>query len=284
MARPRIEPITDARLKSVAEFLHEHLNRDRTPEVWVDDFTRSRRPESPNYGFCLLDEDRLVGVIGALYGERERDGKQEKLCNITSWCVLSEYRQHSTRLAMALLAQGDDLTYTDFSPTKVVAATLKFLKFNELDERRAVSFNLPLPFPFAKLLTSHDDIARHLSGNELQDFEAHRHLPWLQHVLLIHGGQTCHVIYKRVHVKGLGAAHVLHVGNPSLYQKCAGRLAIHWMLHGMPLSIVELRTVPEPPRPYLVQTGFTRKVVRAPAHMSENVDYLYSETLLFDLT
>jgi len=284
MARPSIEPVTDERLEAVATFLHEHLNGSRSAQVWADDFRRSRRPESPNYGFCLLDEGRLVGVIGALYGNRLRDGKAEQLCNITSWCVLQEYRQHSTRLAMAVLGQGDERTYTDFSPTKVVAATLKFLKFNELDERRAVSVNLPRWVPGVRLFKQHADIAAGLSGDALRAFEHHRDLPWLRHLLITRSGKACHVIYKPVRIKGLGAAHVLHVGDAQLYREAAGRLALHWLLQGLPLSVVELRTVPQPPRPYRVQTGFTRKVVRPAPGMSDNVDYLYSETLLFDLT
>lgn len=283
MARPSIEPITDERLEEVSVFLHRHLNGTRLPEVWAADFRRSWRAESPNYGFCLLDQGQLVGVIGALYADRLRDGQHEQLCNITSWCVLPEYRQHSTRLAMAVLGQGER-TYTDFSPTKVVAATLKFLKFSELDERRAVSLNLPAWRPGLRLHTQPDAIAAHLSGDALQVFEHHRRLPWLRHLLLTHGERTCHVIYKPTKVKGLGAAHVLHASDPALYRRGAGRLAAHWLLRGLPFSSVELRLVPDPPRPYRLQTGFTRKVVKPAPGMSENVDYLYSETLLFDLT
>jgi hypothetical protein len=283
MARPSIEPVTDEALDEIGAFLHQHLNSARSPEVWARDFRRSRRPETPNHGFCLRDEGRLVGVIGALYGDRQRDGKPEQLCNITSWCVLPEYRQHSTRLAISILAQGDR-TYTDFSPTKVVAATLKFLKFVELDERRAVSPNLPRWFAGVRLHTRPDAIATHLNGDALRAFEHHRDLPWLRHLLLTHNGRACHVIYKPDRVKGWGAARVLHVSDPALYRRGAGRLALHWLSRGLMFNVVELRLVAEPLRPYLLQTGFTRKVVRPATGMSDNVDYLYSETLLFDLT
>ena len=283
MARPSIEPVTDASLDEIAAFLHEHLNADRSPQVWARDFRRGRRPESPNYGFCLRDEGRLVGVIGALYADRERDGRVEQLCNITSWCVLPDYRQHSTRLAMSVLGQGAR-TYTDFSPTKVVAATLKFLKFTELDERRAVSLNLPRWSSGVRLFTKAEDIATHLKGDARVAFEHHRELPWLRHLLLTCGERACHVIYKPVRIKGWGAAHVLHASDPQLYAQGAGRLAAHWLARGLPFSVVELRLVPNPPRPYRLQEGFTRKVVRPAPGLSDNVDYLYSETLLFDLT
>lgn len=283
MARPTIEPIREDGLAEFADFLHEHLNSSRTPTVWAADFRRSLRPESPNYGFCLRDGGRLVGSIGALYADRIRDGCAERLCNITSWCVLPEYRQHSTRLAMAVLAQGER-TYTDFSPTKVVAATLRFLKFSELDERRAVCVNLPGWSAGVQLHHQAPAIVSSLSGPARRAYEDHRHLPWLHHLVLEGGLDRCHVIYKRVRVKGIPAAFVLHADHAALYARGARRLAAYWLARGLPLSVVEMRTVPTPPWPYRVQSGFNRKVVLPQAGLSANVDYLYSETLLFDLT
>jgi hypothetical protein len=283
MARPTIEPIEEAGLDEFASFLHQHLNRDRSPEVWAADFRRSRRPESPNYGFSLHDDGRLVGGIGALYADRVRQGQAERLCNITSWCVLPEYRQHSTRLVMALLAQGDRV-YTDFSPTKVVAATLRFLKFSELDDRRAVCVNLPRWSAGFRLRTQANDIESSLRDEALRAYRDHRNLPWLNHLVLERDDRRCHVIYKKIQVKGVPAAFVLHADDPTLYASGAGRLAAHWWSRGLPLSVVELRTIPTAPRPHRVQSGFNRKVVLAPAGLSTNIDYLYSETLLFDLT
>src|SRR5687768_11679904 len=97
-----------------------------------------------NFGYLLRDEGQVVGGIGAFYGDRVIRGRRHRTCNITSWCVLDSHRQQSTRLAMALLGQSG-LHFTNFSPTTVVAGTLKFLKFKELDGRRAVVFNLPWP-------------------------------------------------------------------------------------------------------------------------------------------
>jgi len=284
MARPTIEAITDATLDEFAALLHQQLNASRSAALWAADFRRCMRPESPNYGFALRDNGHLVGGIGALYADRTVAGRRERYCNITSWCVLPDYRQHSTRLAMALLAQGERV-YTDFSPTKVVAATLRFLKFTELDERRAVSLNLPGLGCGVRVLTRHEQIAAALPADARAAYDAHRQLPWLHHLALVEGdGAACHVIYRRSRIKGLPAAHVLHVGDAAVYRRGRAALARHFWRRGLPFSVVELRTVAAPPKPYLLQTGFTRKVVLAPADAFSNVDYLYSETLLFDLT
>lgn len=280
--RPSIEPIDEDSLDEFAAFLHAHLNRARTPDVWAADFRRSRRPESPNYGFALRDQGRLVGGIGALYANRAINGHLQRFCNITSWCVLDAFRQHSTRLAMAVLAQGD-MTYTDFSPTPVVGSTLRFLKFTELDDRRAVALNLPGWLPGVRVLSHASAIREQLSGEALQIFEDHHRHPWLQHLLVGDAHGWCHVIYRRSRIRQLPAAQVLHVGNREVFARTYRSVATHWLLVGLPVTLVEFRLTAHPPWPHAVQSGFNRKLVLTRALDPEQVDYLYSESLAFDL-
>ena len=77
-----------------------------------------------NHGFAIRNTaGRMVGGIGAIYAERIIRGRPERFCNITSWCVLDEYRSHSMRLAMALVSQPG-YHFTDLSPTTIVAGSL----------------------------------------------------------------------------------------------------------------------------------------------------------------
>ena len=137
MARPTIEPITAATLPEFAAFLHQHLGFERSPQAWVDGFTNDWMIDAPNHGFVLRVDAEIVGGIGAIYASRQIDGATLRFCNITSWCVLDQYRRQSMRLAMALIEQ-EGYHFTDFSPTRVVGETLKFLKFRTLDERQVV--------------------------------------------------------------------------------------------------------------------------------------------------
>jgi len=41
----------------------------------------------------------------ALYSERLVEGRLERFCNLTSWCVLPDYRSRSISLLTALLRQ-----------------------------------------------------------------------------------------------------------------------------------------------------------------------------------
>ena len=282
-ARPTIEPIEDDTLDEFAAFLHEHLNRARTPAVWAADFRRHRRPEAPNYGFALRDQGVLVGGIGALYADRPLNGRLERFCNITSWCVLNTHRQHSTRLAMAVLDQGER-TYTDFSPTQVVGSTLRFLKFTELDDRRAVMLNLPAWQPGVQLHTEDAQIRARLQGEALQAYEDHRELPWLSHLVVGTADGWCHVVCRRSQVRGVPAALVLHLSDRAVFARCLRSVMAHLLRRGFVFTMVECRFLDrEPAWPHHIQSGFNRKLVRTQSLDPARVDYLYSESLAFDL-
>jgi len=101
----RVCPIADSDVRSVAEFLHTHLNSRVTTEAWVRSLDVPWRVEAPNHGFMLLDDDTIVGAYLAFYSERTIDGRRERFCNLGAWCVLPSHRFHSIRLLKALLAQ-----------------------------------------------------------------------------------------------------------------------------------------------------------------------------------
>ena len=208
MARPLIEAVTDASLPEFAEFLHQHLQSSRSAEQWAQGLRVQWCADQPNYGFVVRNEGKIVGGIGAYYADRVIDGKPERFCNITSWCVLDAFRQQSMRLAMSVVSQPG-WHFTDFSPTKVVGSTLKFFKFKELDEHVAVILNLPSVGFGVQVLSGAADIESSLQGEALRIYRDHARFPWLRHVLLKKGSQCCHIIYKRRSFKGLPAADVL---------------------------------------------------------------------------
>lgn len=282
MSRPVIETVEDHNLAEFAAFLHGHLNSSRSVEAWVADFRGARRPETPNYGFVVRDQGRIVGAIGALYAERLIDGRPERFCNITSWCVLDAFRAQSMRLAMALLAQPG-WHFTDFSPTKVVGATLKFLKFVELDESLAVMPNLPGWPGGARVLTTPADLQRVLQGSALQDYQAHARFEWLRHLAVGTPAGWCHVIYKKRQLRGLPVAGLLHASDKTLLEQHLGALRTHLLLAGFVFTQIECRWLSRPPPRARIQTGFNRKVFLSKTLLPPQIDYLYSESVIFDL-
>lgn len=282
MARPLIEPVTDATLPEFAQFLHQHLQSSRSAEEWAQGLRTNWSAEQPNYGFVVRNEGQIVGGIGAYYADRVIGGKAERFCNITSWCVLDAFRQQSMRLAMSVVSQPG-WHFTDFSPTKVVGATLKFFKFKELDEQVAVILNRPALSLGVQLISQSADIEASLNGEALRIYRDHSRFPWLQHVLLKKGPQICHVIYKRRSFKRLPSAEVLYLSDPQLFSEKFSALGGHLLLRGMVSTHVERRFLDDIPGLHKLRSGFNPKVYLSPSLIDAQIDYLYSETMALDL-
>lgn len=282
MARPLIEPVTNATLPEFAQFLHQHLQSSRSAEQWAEGLKMNWSTEQPNFGFVIRDEGRIVGGIGAYYSDRMLNGKTERFCNITSWCVLDAFRQQSMRLAMSVVSQPG-WHFTDFSPTKVVGATLKFFKFKELDEQVAVILNRPCLGLGVQVLSRRTDIEASLDGESLRVYRDHACFPWLRHVLMKKGSQTCHVIYKRRSFKGLPSADVLYLSDRQLFSEHFSHLGGHFLLRGMVSTHVERRFLDVVPGVHKLRSGFNPKVYLSQSLSDSQIDYLYSETMALDL-
>ena len=282
MAQPAIEPITAESLPEFAAFLHANLKTSRSPEAWIEGLSKSWGMSAPNHGFMLRDEGKIVGGIGAYYVERTIHGQPQRVCNITSWCVLDAYRKQSMRLAMALIGQ-QGYHFTDFSPTKTVGGVLQFLKFRPLDERQAVIANLPWPALGSELLIRPTDMEKALEGDALRIYRDHAAFPWLRHVLIGTREKWCHVIYKRTRFKWLPSAHVLYLSDPAVFERHYFRLARHFLAHGLASTHVDCRFLSRRPWPSAIRSGFNAKVYLSATLSEKDIDYLYSETMALDL-
>jgi hypothetical protein len=280
--RPIVEAVTDATVGEFAAFLHEHLDSSRSTADWIDGLRTHWGATRPNYGYILRDKGRIVGGIGAIYADRVVHGESVALCNITSWCVLDDYRQQSMRLAISLVSQPG-YHFTDFSPTRTVAGVLQFLKFRPIDERQAVIFNLPW-FPLGtRILTAPSDIAKALDRDAIRIYRDHERFRWLRHVLVGDGDRWCHVIYKIGRFKNLPSARVIHVGDGGLTPRMVRRLCAHLLRKGMATSHIEMRFLPEPPWPARIRAGFIPKLFASATLAAADIDNLYSESVAMDL-
>ncbi len=287
MALPSLQPIRDEDLPEFCRFLTEHLSNERTPEAWAEAFRQNWCPNKPNNGFMIRHEGRIVGGIGAIYAERTIRGKTERFCNITSWCVLDAFRTQSGRLAMALVSQPG-FHFTDLTPTEVVSRTLQFLKFKPMDERHFVWPNFPwLPAPplATRVVSDAEQIAALLPAEDAAAYRDHRHLPWLNHLAVGHGGRWTYVVWRKTRLKGVTGAMVLAVGDAELFLR--GRLAFggHLLLrHGLPYTRIEARLLPRLPRASWVLSGYRNKVYRSDTLGERDISNLYTELVALDLS
>jgi hypothetical protein len=285
MPLPSLHPITDQDLAPFCHFLRANLN-DRIPlDDWVAAFRRPWLDDKPNNGFLIrADDGDIVGGIGALYSGQPIDGRIERLCNITSWCVLEDYRAQSMRLAMAVVSQPG-YHFTDLTPTDVVAGSLKFLKFKAMDPTVLL---LPhRPWTGAQGMTATDApsaLEQQLSGAALRSWQAHRDLPWLSHAMVGRDSDWCHVIYKTVLVKRMRCAKILGLSDPGLWLHGHGAFGRHLLMRrAMVGSWVEQRLLPRRPDGALTLEGYKSKMFRSDSLSEAQISNLYSELTALDL-
>jgi hypothetical protein len=284
MSLPSILPLEDEHLREYCEFLHENMAQSHRVEDWVQAFKTRWIEDKPNNGFIMRNKaGEIVGGIGAIYSQQIVRGKPERFCNITSWCVLDEYRSGSMRLALALTSQKG-YHYTDLTPTAVVASSLQFLKFKPLDSDRTVLFNLPWPKGETEILTEPERLASRLSPDDARIYRHHREFPWLEHLAVGRSGEYCYVIFKRGVLKRLPTVEVLYLGNPTLFLRHYRALGNHFLLRrGRPMTRVESRFLPAKPLLSKTLSGYRNKVYRSDALGPEDIANLYSELACLDL-
>lgn len=282
MAKPTIEAITAETLSQFADFLAQNMGYRRSREEWIAGLSANWAAERPNFGFLMRDGERVVGGIGAIYADRFIHGRCERFCNITSWCVLDEFRKFSMQLAMRLVAQ-EGIHLTDFSPTKVVAGALQFLKFQPLDEAVVVLPNLPVPAFRWRVEIDPIKAGESLPEEMVRIWQDHACFPWLNQLLVGEPGRWCHVIYKRRMFKGLPSADVLYRSDSRLFKQTLSALKCHLFLNGMMSTHVERRMLPSVPLLSKIRNGFNVKQFKSEMLSGDDIDYLYSESVALDL-
>lgn len=276
----RLRPIAMADLPRVGAFLEAHLTARVPAARWVRAFDVPWAAGDPNCGFMLHDGDDVVGVHLAFYSTRHVDGVEHRFCNLGAWCVLPEHRFHALRLLKAVLAQPG-MHFTDLSPSGNVPAMALRLGFRELDTASALVPNLPWPsLPRrVRLVSRPAEIERTLRGDALARYRDHARAAAARQVLLVAGGEHCHVIFRKDRRRGLPVfASLLHVSDPELLRRHLRPFTRHLLLrHGALATLVEDRLGVRRPRLSRSAPPTRKKLFRSPSLAPEQVDYLYSE-------
>lgn len=275
-----LRPMAYGDLGKVGQFLHENLNKRLSPATWASAAVPSWSIDSPNFGYLLLARGEIVGVHLAFYSERVIDEKRIKLCNLAAFCVLKEYRSHSLRLLRALLAQ-DNYHFTDLSPSGNVVPVNARLKFQHLDTATAFVLNLPWPLwpATTRVISDPPSIEARLQGHDLTIYKDHAGAAAAHHALIVRGGESCYVMFRRDRRKNLPLfATILYVGNPELFKTTSGYFFRHLLTHyRIPFTLVETRMVRHRPPCSVMLPSPRPKMYRSGRLRGDQIDYLYSE-------
>jgi hypothetical protein len=271
-----ITPISDLDIPEVADFLGTNLNA-KVP--WARSCVEPWQVDAPNHGFLLRDGPRVVGVQLAFYSERLVAGRAERFCNLGAWCVLPEFRFHSARLLMAVLAQ-DGHHFTSLSAIDRTRSILDRLKFRPLDTSAALIPNLPWPTRPGRTGISDepDVIERTLAGAELELYRDHARALGVHHHVLIRGRDSCYVMHREFRRKDVPLyAVLLHVSNPVLFHRALRPLTRHLLLrHRLVATLGELRIIGPQPR-LSFRLNAWPKMYRSASLEPGQIDNLYSE-------
>ncbi len=270
-----LEPILDADLDAVGDFLHRSHDPTRSAAAWARLFRYPWERCKPNNGFCLRHNGAIVGVAGAIYSDQVVRGSTEHFCNITSWVVADSHRSHSTRLLNACLSQPG-YHFTNFSPMPVVQGILKFLKFAVLDSTCFVVPCRPWPLmPRCKVVTG-DAVARALNGPALQVYSDHRTLSGLLHAAV----DGNYIALAPSRVKHLPALEVLHAGDAARFTDALPDICSHFFMRGCLFLKADARFLTAKPAFSSERPLGVPKYFRSGTLQTSDISSLYSERVL----
>ena len=194
--------------------------------------------------------------------------------------MLPDFRFHSVRLLMALLAQ-DGYHFTDLSPSGNVVSLNARLGFRSLDTSTALVPNLPWPSLIrrTRITADRDVIESTLAGAELELYRDHAQAAAVRHLVLIRGSDCCYVMFRKVRRRNLPLfAAILYVGNPELLRRALLPLSRHLLIHQRVLAtLAELRIVGSRPHLSLMLPSPRPKMYRSASLGPRQIDDLYSE-------
>jgi len=280
VGRVTVVAIQRGDLDRVGRFLHENLNGRISSEGWADAAIPPWRVDSPNHGFALVDDGRIVGAYLAFYSNRMIDAREERFCNLAAWCVLPTHRLYSLQLLKALLSQ-QNYHFTDLSPSGNTIAINERLRFKLLETSAALMLNFPVPTWRGqfRLISDADPIASVLEGPTLRIYRDHQHARGARHVVITSGSEHCYVMFRRDRRKNLSLfASVLHVSHPPLFLKAARTFGRHLLFrYGIPFTLLESRIVGTLPTGVVRLRRIRPKMFRSDKLRANQIDYLYSE-------
>lgn len=271
------------------EDIHRLLVDFENPRMRRDDWQRMLfqypwSAEGDTRGYVLFDGARAVGFIGTIFSTRELNGKQERLCNLSSWIVAKSHRPRWMELLFPVM-RLESHTVVGSTPGPVAHGLFTKLGYRVLEDRVLLLPPLATPRELAGLrgasvTTEGNAIRAGLSGEELRCFDDHRGSIG-GHILLRRGGRSCWAMATVMHLKRIRFALVQHIGDRQLFWECLP-LAKWGFLKalGAPALAVDARFAEGRRVPFVVTWRLSPGRLYRPLHDGIDpvqVDGLYSE-------
>jgi hypothetical protein len=229
--KARIRPALADDFERVYPLLRQLNDTRITRTVWQRLFAPLWRGADYCPGYVLVDDAVVVGFIGTLYSEREIQGQVERLCNLTSWVVLPEYRSQSVMMLMPIL-RDKSVTLTSLTSSEEAYAVYQKLGFKDLDTQARVMYRFPLFRSRRYQFWRGSDCVARLDDSQRAIYRDHQDFDVLHYLLQADTGQC----YMMLECKR-GRAHVHYVSDMLWFRQHVGRFR-----HGL-LAQLQLKTL-----------------------------------------
>jgi len=236
-------------------------------------------------GFALRDGARLAGFFGTIWSDRNFEGRAERICNITSWITLPEYRHASLRLLQAIL-DLKDCTITCHSPAPHLYPLYQRLGFQDLETKVCVL----LPPPSARLglryrvISDLSKMAHWLQGDDERILRAHRPHA-CGHLLVLGSDDYCYLVYSKTKGKRTHFSHIHYISNREVFVRALDRIKLAlFRVTRTPFLMLDGRLAAGLEVPFRREAVLrTPHVYRSATQAPPPIDNLYSELILLGL-
>lgn len=203
--------------EEIYPLLQQFPTQAMTREDWRQMLFATAWSDNPQRGYALYTEGKAVGFIATIFSQRNIAGRMERICGLSSWIMLPEYRSEVLKLLMPILKLKD---HTILNPTPSPAAYGIFaqLGFVPLENERLIVPPLPGAAAFGGAsTTSEADLGRELTGEDAALHRDHAACLAARHVLLRRGDRRCYLVASPIHKKGLPFAEIQYASDWTLF-------------------------------------------------------------------
>ena len=177
--------------------------------------------DGPCRGYGLYDGGTVVGFLGTIFSRRRILGREERVCNFSSWIVKDEYRGSSVMMMRPLVAELPEYTIVGHTPIPTTVAVFSRLGFQTLESEELVLPPIPSPLEAMRAVRGSFTCSADTIQNELCDEERvfHRNLSYARarHVLLRRGDRRCYLVARLGHRKRMRVAELLYIGDRGFF-------------------------------------------------------------------
>lgn len=255
-------------------------------EDWRQLFIRHWETPEDYHGYMLVDDEEVVGFLGAIFSQRKSHGKNYRYCNLTSWIVKPEHRNKSLFLLLAILKLAD-YTFTNLSALEHVAVIHRKLGFADMGSGAHIL--LPLSgFSWGgrskpRIIFDPKSVKDRLQGEDIIIFDDHLSFK-CSHILLEVDNDYCYVIASKVVKKRVPILYVHYISNLSLFLKVIYKVVSRMLYNFKAVGLlIEDRFLQGANLRRAIKFNLPQyKLFKSPLLKAKDIDNLYSERILIN--